>query len=147
VPPGGRLTESAADQLDKPGHRKGFLKERENSERPGALGNPGIEPPGDQYGREKEFLAMEFRDYVKPIQPGHVLIDDQALRVAASAILEERCSRAVGQDIEAIGFEQNAQRVADPIVVIDDANRSSRVDLFGFCQLGRRPKVSRRRTT
>jgi hypothetical protein len=63
----------------------------------------------------------------------HVLIDDQALCRAALVIPEEFRSRRVCERGKVLGFEQDTQRVADPVVVADDTHGSADValDVFG----------------
>jgi hypothetical protein len=62
-------------------------------------------------------------DNVEAIHAGHVLINHETASRAAPVIGEKLASRVVRTHIEPEALEQHLQRIGNPLVVIDNADK------------------------
>ena len=111
------------NKLDQLTGSNRLVKQLANPEAGCAPPEAAIKPSRDQYCRDLNSLLSQTVDDVQTADAGHVMIDDQAARPAASFIVQKLSSRGVQKHLEPEAFEQCLQRVGDWFVVINDANR------------------------
>src|SRR5262249_3177362 len=89
----------------------------------GTLRDPGIAEPSHQNRRQGDVASPQMLDDVKAAERRHVIVDDETIGQALAELvepIEQLASRSAVTHLEAAALENELQRVAHRVVVVDD---------------------------
>lgn len=102
---------------------KGLLQEVVRARLHRLDGHRHIAVAGDEHDRNRRAERIQALLQLEAAHPGHAHIEHDAARARAVVACEEIVGGSVQHRIEPVGLEQQAQRAADRVVVVDHEDR------------------------